>query len=240
MSTLIVYPDANPESTSVDGSIDISSQATFADARNATTGGSFSDSATTIYIGVGRGGGGGYSLNRAILLFDTSTLGSGITVTGATLSLWIDSTNDSVNDGNDYASIVASNPASNTGLSTADFDAFTGTDDANPLTSGVAMKEMHDSGERKDFTGMATGAYLDWTLNSTGIAAINKTGITKFGVACGNDVTNTNYTGGLSTDNGMTFQSAENASRTAHAPKLTITYTTSSALSNKLALLGVG
>lgn len=177
-TTSTFYPDANPETTSVDARVRNLGSATFSTVRDAATGDFASDSETgSEIIGCEYQVANGYIINRGIFLFDSSALGDSDTVDSATFSLYVTSTSNTDNDGDDYESVVTSSPASNTAVTTADFDQLSTT-------------EQHDSGQRKDITGISTGAYLDWTLNATGIGNVSKTSVSKFGVREGHDITN--------------------------------------------------
>jgi len=104
-------------------------------------------------------------LDRTIFLFDTSSLPESCTVTNAVLSLYGMS---KYKDG-DFAvvpEVVSSNPTSNTELAAGDFDSLGST----PFSDTIA------------YTAFDTTDYNDYTLNASGIAAISKTGISKFGM----------------------------------------------------------
>lgn len=210
--TLTKYPDADPETTSVDGYV-----------------GRFGvdESFATIVAGVGTGGLGdadasafvylrGSStsnqfdqLRRAFLLFDTSSLGAGATISAATLSLW-GVAKDNALGASDLA-VVATNPASNTSLTDSDFQTAGSTSFGSVTYAG--------------FDG-TNSTYTDITINATGRAAIEKTGITKYGARLEWD--RAASFGGAWVASAVSFfqiNMAENASGTARAPKLVVTYT---------------
>lgn len=216
-------PDANTESTTVDGECGGTPNASWASARDITTS-TPNDTATTLTVDVGKGGGGNYSVSRVFFLFDLSSL-SGVTFTSAVISLFAASKiSNSGDDTYDYVSIIATSPASNTSLASGDVDNILGTDNNIPLGATVAMKEMHDSSQRKDIDSISTTGYTEWTLNATGVARLSA-GIVKFGAAQGFDVENVTYAGANGTNESVSFHSADNASGLAQAPRLTVTYT---------------
>ena len=90
---------------------------------------------------------------RGFFLFDTSAIGAD-TVDSAAFSVYVATTLNNDNDGNDFGTVVGSAPAANTAIATADYDQ-------------VGATEYIDLGQRKDISSISTGAYLDFTLNST-------------------------------------------------------------------------
>ena len=199
-------PDAGHTGTTVDGRIAISGQATFAAARDATSGSCTEpDTANTVFAQVYRNGAGLYQMGRGFFLFDTSPLGSD-TVDSATFSAYVTSVADSVNDGDDFVSAVASSPASNNNLVEADWD-------------NVATTEMHGAAERKDLTGLGTG-YKNWTFNATGKAAVVN-GISKFALREGHDLLNSGWSGGTYSQNDIDGYYADQAGADSD-PKLVV------------------
>ena len=106
---------------------------------------------------------------RAFVPFDTSSISSSATITAVTLNLYAVSVNNSDNDGSDYITVSTSTQATHTTLVVADYN------DAYPLTMNTGS-EVIDSGQRKDLTSISPSAYLTFTFNSNGIAAIKKSG----------------------------------------------------------------
>lgn len=168
--------------------------------------------------------GGLYDIIRVNTLFDTADIADGDTITAATYSQYVVGVSDSDNDGNDYIAVVTCSPASNSSFVTDDYDQYVTT-------------EQHATGQRKDLTGQGTGAYLDWTLNATGLASISKTGITKFATREGHDLQNDPVAAGT---NELQSSSADTAGTT-QDPKLAVTHSAVAAavsISNLL-LMGV-
>ena len=197
--TLTVYPDANPETVSVDGRISNSSAASWAACRDALDGNDVSDAITAIILRT-RLLTGTYQAERGFLLFDTSVLGASVTISAAVLSLAANA-ESVIDDNSDSIHIVSSTPASNTGLALADFDQV-----GSVSFASKTLAAWNDG----------AGVYNDFSLNASGIANINKTGVSKFAVRLGTDLNNIAPTG----LNYFGFRAAESAS----APKLVITY----------------
>ena len=158
---------------------------------------------------------GGYSsIGRGIALFDTSALTSSAVISAVTFSCYDDIASggviDNSHDGYDYVAIVSSTPAANNNLVIGDYSQLG--------TTAFVTTTLN---------GMGTNQYHDFALNASGIASVNKTGISKFGMRLGHDLENVAIGSGVE-DDFLCF-SADNASGTAKSPKLTITYTTSTA-----------
>lgn len=174
-------PNAHPESTSVDGTIYSAWNATWATVRGATVGDANyvsdgDDPATgldAILQAGTRKSGTDYMIQRCFMLFDTSSLSDSDVILSSNLKLNVSVSSSNDNDGNDYMAIVTSTPASNTALVAGDFDQLGTTAQTNNI----------------DLTSMGTG-WVTFDLNATGLAAIAKTGVTKFGAREGHDVIN--------------------------------------------------
>jgi hypothetical protein len=207
MSTLTVYPDpGDPGTTTIDGVTATSGRATWADAHDAAD----SDIIGTTNLStvcVRSTLAGTYAIGRSFFLFDTSALGSGATVTAATLSLASEAASNTSADST-TVEIVSATPASNTSLSTADYDQIGSTSFAS-MTFGASGT----------WSGV-DGAYNDFTLNASGLANISVTGISKFAARAGIDLSNTAATG-INENRCYYADTAGNASD----PKLVITYT---------------
>jgi len=176
-TTSTFYPDADPETTSVDGATFVDSTYTvWADARNATTG-SVAPTDTAMNFN-SESQKGYYNLWRNVFLFDTSPLGSNATISDATFSVY--GTGIKYNDGGDTIHLVSSNPASNTDLVGSDYN--------------IALWGSTSFGS-KTVADYSVSAYNDMALNADGKNAISKTSITKFGLRHGADINNTAPTG---------------------------------------------
>ena len=164
----------------VDGYVFITNQVNWDTAHDATSSNIASPTIAADWIGAVRLNLTLVNMARSFFLFDTSAIPDTDTISAATFSLYMTNVPDGDNDGNDFLSVVTSTPASDADVTTADYDQV-GDAINNPT-------EQHDTSQRKDITGISTGAYLDWTLNATGIGNISKTGNTKFGVREGHDI----------------------------------------------------
>jgi len=220
--TLTVYPDANVESTSVDGYIKIDAQATWAGVHDATSasGGARPNAALDQFARASIIGG-TYYISRGFFLFDTSALPTGPNISSAVLSIY-DSNNDTRNADTTAVHIVASTPASNTDLVDEDFDQVGSTSFAS-----IALSSW-----------VNTGAYNAFTLNASGISAISDSGISKYGARIARDLDNSAPTG----DN-LTQCNFADQTGTTSDPKLVVTYTEASLTSgtnSRISLLGVG
>lgn len=205
LSTLTTYPDPNPETSTFDGQVanDNPSYSTSHDATSATF--DNNDSATFFYV-INQGS---WSIYRAMTLFDTSTLTSSATISAATLSVYHLGNNDPYSDS---MRLTVSNPASNTGVSAADYN------QANFGTTAQASDITKAS--------MTVNAYIDYSLNGTGLGNVSKTGVSKFGFRLVSDI---NSYSGSPSNNYTQFRSADQAG-TSNDPKLVVTYSISSGL----------
>lgn len=213
------YPDANPESTSVDGftehDIGNYGQVSFSSIRADTSATVANDSGSAMNL-VGlqaseNQNGNFIDLQRSFTLFDTSALPDTDTIASATVSLYGVAKRD--DNGTQWSAaakdieLVSGVPASNTSLSTSDIDVanFGGTEYA------VAS-----------FSSWTITGYNDFSLNASGIANISTTSVSKFGWMQGADFDNSNP--GTGAVNGFTGVSAKAAdqSGTTQDPKLVV------------------
>lgn len=222
-------PDAHPETTSVDGYVRhyvAGGSPTWGD----FTGGagvSAAPSAQTLYVYFSPHWVAPwtpnlwYNLDRGIILINTSSLPIDMEIT-ATLSLygtaWDGST---VNNGS--LNIYSANPNSDTDLIASDFTTLGTTAFCNtPI----------------DIAGWVDNSWNDFVLNSAGLAAISRTGITKFGLRFVEyDVEGTEPTWWGSTGSTAFAIKTADYSDGSYAPKLTITYTTSTMTAGNFAVV---
>jgi len=209
------YPDANVESTSVDGyvsanaedpyhgddwSILINAEGSYANDYSATGGGVYWNNHATF------GEEGFYELRRSIFLFDTSSIPTDATITEATLSLRGYSKAEGETDINIYSSV----PASNTALVGGDFNSLGSTPFSATKTYGT----------------WSTSSFNDFVLDANGRNAISKTGVSKFGCrSATHDVggTTPTWTQSEATDWYLLHCLVEQGS--GYEPKLVVTYT---------------
>lgn len=157
-------PDANPETTSVDGSItrNTGSDETWATIHDATDGTSVEPSAVDGGCQIYAETEPNYrAIVRSAYLFDTSALPDNAVISDAVYSNYGELKGHAV--WSPTVNVFASTPASNTDLVIGDYDQF-----------GVTGFSTSQAISTLSITG-----YNDWTLNASGLAAISKTGITK-------------------------------------------------------------
>lgn len=147
-----------------------------------------------------------HSMYRSVLLFDTSSIPDGATITSASLFLL---RNGAVhNDLNQSLYVTSVNPAANTSLAVTDYANF-GTTKYN---DGISL----DS-----FTSVLV--HTEVPLNATGIAAISKTGITKFGLRLGADIDNIEPSWSSEASSSLGVKSADFSGQSSW-PYLSVTY----------------
>lgn len=206
MSSQTFYPNADPESVSVDGFVGRNvANETWAAIRDAITGTSASDSGFGCQVNLiaadapntNRWTG----LSRGIFLSDTSAL-AGITPTAAVLHIYVDSLADDLGLSLDVVDVT---PDSNTAIIVTDYAQF-----GTTLLGTISVSSL------------TPNAYNAITLNPTGLAAIATSGITKLGLRLSADRTNTPPTWGSGSTTSVTFLTAEIAS--GFRPYLEVTY----------------
>jgi hypothetical protein len=217
------YPDPNVETNSVDGyvydgdlGVNGDSSAACSTAWSGTQpgpGDSAGDSGTTMSMVVFSSS--IYSepffectttIERVIVLFNTASLPDTANISAVDLKLYVTVKTNLDNDGLDTVNIVSSAPTSNTALAASDY-----------ATLGTTLYAT-----AADISSISTSAYLTSSLNGTGIAAVNLTGVSKFGVREGHDLGNARP--GNDESNSVIFSSADHAD-TSQDPKLEVTYT---------------
>jgi len=171
--TATFYPDADPESTSVDGVVVYSSGgaawATVHDhpgtASPPVCGAASYVSSYSGYTGDQRAG--WFSnLWRSIFVFDTSSLPDEATILSSTLSLYGNAKNEIAGNSATY-NVFEGSTTTNTNIVALDYP-----------NQGVT--ELSDSDHT--YASWSTTGYNDWDLNTTGISSISKTGVSKFSV----------------------------------------------------------
>ena len=157
--------DPNPETTSVDGwAASINANLSWYH-HMAQAGSNFHDSSSYTYMGIFKS----YYYSprfhyvcRGISLFDTSVIGTGGEVTAGTWEAYGSYKTDTGGWGGG-CNIYSSNPASNTGLTGADYSTCGSTPWATT----------------RPYAALNIGTWTVWTLNATGRAAVAVDGITK-------------------------------------------------------------
>jgi Salmonella virulence plasmid 65kDa B protein len=196
-----------------------------------STNGTYAGDSTTIEeaAGVGRSGSTDkYFIDRGFFYFDTSSLLESDGIASSTFSIYADSKNNDDNDGDDWLTIVqvqGDDIVSDTAVGTTDFE-HNGSAVDNP-TEGIATTN------RKDLSAIATGAYIDFDLNSTGRGWIARgteespsggtPGITYLGIREGHDVIDSAFVrpGGSTAFNRVQTRFADYSGTTSD-PKLTV------------------
>uniref|UniRef100_A0A6M3IJB0 Uncharacterized protein n=1 Tax=viral metagenome TaxID=1070528 RepID=A0A6M3IJB0_9ZZZZ len=225
MDSATFYPDAHIETTSVDGRLYDAGEDTTWQTLVAKPGDTAQDStadAYGVYIASTSTGNQWAALIRSIFLFDTSGLDDGAIISAATLSIMSGDIGGAVPAGKkDLLSIIpdvniySSAPVANTSLAAGDFDSCGTT----PFSTTITYANW-----------AAGGTYNDFALNATGIAAISKTGVSKFSARNANyDVAEEldpgNHAPAWSsfTDSALAIFYAEKGN--GYKPKLVVTYT---------------
>jgi len=199
-TTSTFYPDADVESTSVDGYVARVNQTSWAAAREPLGGTDAPDNTTLLFVDAEEEFAENFTISRVFVLFDTSAITDEDTISSATLSLW-----PTTGEGADRNCVIANaTPASDTGLVVGDYDALT----INTPTEFTTA--------RIDYS--TIGAYTNATLNSDGLTNISKTGVSKFSVRHQDDVDNNQPTVGRQY---AQFSSSDTAGTT-QDPKLVV------------------
>lgn len=210
--TLTVYPSSgNPGSVSVDcplGYNGVATTGTYAAAHNAASATVVDHGGPGVGTGAGTvrventwvGGSERFFITRYLANFDTSALPDDATLVSATFGVY--GSGSSQNANSDAVSLVANSGVSATACALGDYATFSTTKFA--ADKGIA--------------GWTAAGWNIFTLNSTGLAAINLSGVTKLGLRLGRDVANTAPTG-------LNYALGVSADRPTNKPYLTIQYT---------------
>lgn len=219
-TTTTKYPDANPETTTCDGVVRAENTATYALAHDAATGTSASDTvASDAFITNYKVSSSSWYVRRAFFGFDVTSVGSD-TMSAVVFSI-CGSGDNFENVDSDGIEIVSGSPASNTALSTADFDAIGSTSYATKLLSTWDK---------------TINVYNDFSLSGAGITYVDGWSSVGFLVTRSTkDLSNTAPTGG----NACNCLYADTASTTSD-PKLVITHSAGGGIIPSMATLGVG
>lgn len=212
-TTSTFYPDPDVEVTSVDGKVGrtgvnqtwaniIVGAGTTADDMGNLSLVQFAATATLNQFG---------NNYRSIILFDTSSIGTGKTVQSATLSTKTLSKSDTL-IASPNINIYGSTPVANTSLSSDDY----GQTQSVAFSTSIAYADV-----------AATDSYNDFILNANGLANISITGISKFsGKNANYDVAASQPPWVLGEDTAISMYSADSAGTT-NDPKLVVTYVVS-------------
>jgi len=162
-------------------------------------------------------------MKRAGFTFDTSSLTADVSISAAVLSVKGDSQSDSLTV-SPTLNIFSFSPGLDDELVAGDFDALGTTEFATDIT----------------YAAYSVSQYNDFTFNATGIAAVNKIGISRFGLRESTyDAPNSSPTWGSSKSYTFGGYYAD-AIGTANDPKLVVTYTIPGSTVKLNMLLGLG
>lgn len=215
------YPDANPETSSVDGyAIRSGTDLTWADIRDGA--GTSADASGTVnspLLQASTTSNRWTSMMRDAYLFDTSSIGAGNNPTAATLNFYVEGKLDNFSQSVDVVDVA---PASDTDIIAADYTTFGTTSFGSVAISSVTSSSWNSI-----------------TLNASGLAAISLTGITKFGLRLSGDRTNTEPTWSSGGYSFINIRTADYAGDT-YTPYLRVTYPGSAAGGSRMLLMGVG
>ena len=156
---------------------------------------------------------------RTVTLFDTSPLPDGTTIESATFEFVATATQDQFTESGSL-SMVPSNPASNTALASGDFETF----GPNGATQTKQAADLTIASITAD-----SATYNSFTLNATGLAAISKTSITKFGTRITFDNDNVEPTWGSLLGARVIIATAEETVAGDKRPRLVVTHAVPSA-----------
>lgn len=218
MSTTTVYPNAGTGTEPFDGHYVKTStggaltEANWAEAHDATAADSVQDTDTTFLARVDIDGGNNYTIHRGICGFDTSAIADTDTIDSATLSVGFGgSKNDNEADAQSYIALVDANPGTTTAAATADYDLVgDAIDNPTKMASDITISSW------------STAAYNVYTLNSSGLANINKTGTSWFGIREGHDVEDSKPD--VVAGDSVVRPASADTSGTSNDPKLVVTH----------------
>lgn len=163
---------------------------------NGTLGDDFTSATAAVMAQYNSSAFGNCEVDRAYLPFDTSALGSGASITAATLSVYVTSKTNGVNDGGDLISVVEGSSAYS-------------------LFGAVPASSI-------DIGSLTTSAYNVFTLDATGRGWIDKTGTTELGLREDHDI---NGDISANASGNFIILSMSEQTGTSQDPYLTVTYT---------------
>lgn len=207
--TLTVYPGSNGTDDPVDGDIRLSGQdETFSNMRSTASGTSVNLTYTAISICVlSSSTNNQYArIYRGIAMYDTSGLTADATISSVVNSV--------------YGSYKTSGFSTNPDLHVAQGNAASST----TLAVGDYAQSNHGTTSfgSKSYATYSDSSYNDITFNTSGIAAVSKTGLTKLSYQSSWDITNTPPTWA---DNKGAFLEFRQSNAGTNKPKLVVTYT---------------
>jgi len=222
-------PDPGNGANTVDGDILLNDAGNvWATEHDKTTATASADTATELGFRCDAAGtGGNFIINRAFILFNTGPdIPDGNSIDSGTVTLLgfgkADNQGDAVN-------IVQSAPASNTDIVDGDFDAYT-----DLHSAAVAATEI-------TLANWSTTADNVFTLNSTGLGFVSKTGVTKLGIRLKKDFNEgTGHLNAPTTGTSFGQCKSADATGTADDPELSVTHSVPAGGASQMMLMGVG
>lgn len=210
MTTTTVYPDAHPESSTVDGYSRRTSVDEAWDTIHDGAGNNSDDTGAEVNVTIDATSTTNQYIRilRYAILFDTSGITDTDVLDSATVELTVDPSIVNGFGGGGAVSLVTSNPLSNTAVVDADYGRFGATKQAADVS--MASMTADDS------------TYNVWTLNSTGEDNVDFTGITKFGLRQRNDVEDSEPTWADENQFFCRFHTAEEVVAGDKRPKLVV------------------
>ena len=145
---------------------------------------------------------------RGLQIFDTSALPDTDTIDSATISGFGTTKQDQLNV-TPAVGVVQGTTASSTALANADY--------------GSNVNNTTRFATDITYANFSTTAYNDWALNASGLAAISKTGVSKFCFRTAGDIDNVEYTLTASSISGFNINYSEEAGTTKD-PKLVVVH----------------
>jgi hypothetical protein len=216
-TTSTFFPDADPESTSIDGmAYRITGSESWATIR-AGAGTHTADTQTAeapVFLEPASTGDSYTILRRGIFLFDTSSIPDTDTVTSATLSFASSGKNNNASFSSTSSldpHVVASTPASSNSIAASDYGQIGATSFGSVTYDSIVTD---------------SSTYNDISLDANGRAAVSTTGVTKYGVRAGADFSDTSpaHPGWVSSGNSrVNFVMADNTGTSAD-PKLVVVH----------------
>lgn len=221
-TTSTFNPDADVESTSVDGFIqnEAGGSPSWADKRDDAVGSGGNDNQAQQDFAESSDGGGVVTMNRGILLFDVSAIADGENVDSSVVSWFSDGTTVSDADTTSVVVTSAENIASDTAVTTGDFNAYAALtpNDAQKFGS-ILLSNVSTS----------DGGQNDVTMDSDGVSfiqtAIDGDNIVRFMFRNSSDTDNSAPTG----TNRVRAKYAENGNSNVH-PKLVVEHSEAEAV----------
>jgi len=209
MTVSTFFPDANPETTSVDGRVSETTDADWATIRAAAGDDSNPNGGTMpVKILVSSDGLEWSQIDRAIMLFDTAPLASGF-IASAILAITVQLKND---DHTADVSLVESSPASNTNLVNADYAQVGTTKQASDVSIASITADSVTA--------------TTFTLNATGITSLTSTHpISKFGLRIDLELDDNEPSKTANEQSRIIPFTAEEAEAGDERPVLTVTWT---------------